>query len=873
MLARKRQKNRLLTAFLFLTLTGVACTHETGRVRSKPLPIPPPGEAQALIAQKGDLPGGPKAEGKPGDFVLRNHLVTFVIASVRRTSGYSLYGGRVLDAVLNEPGHDLDMMGEVFFSAMDQKGLFNLRVLRATKAEIVSKGGQGKPAHLRVEAVDERFPIVDQTLRMPSTPFGLKVTLDYLLFPDSPTLLITCRMKNGSDKPQTYTLFLGQIQGDGLTSFIPPWGSADYAMQTAGGTPVMGLIQTVRGSIPLVANLGSRLGYGFFRLEGDIEQVQRAENIYQLTLSKPVALAPKEESEVKLALSVSEGEMEPFLQEIRRLRGIAHPVIPLEGNVQTRLGVPVPDARIYVMKQEGNGEWLQTVLRSDGRGSFRAELLPGTYRFIAFAEGYPPAEGKVQLGMEGAGSSNSSPSLTLQLELPARLKLQVRDEAGRPLPCAVVFERLGGVMPNSERVRYGEQGDFGRFQRVYFSLTGNETLKVEPGHYRIILTHGFEYELAQKELNLQSGHEVRFEATLAHTAWMEGYLSGDFHIHALPSPDSNDFLEDKVRAYLAAGVHIMTSTDHDVNTDYRPVIRALRLEDQLTAIVGTEITPSYGLGHFNAYPQRYDPSLPNNGAVSWYDRSAREIFQAARQNYPGDVIIQVNHPRTPTGGYLLYLGFDPTTGTFKRPEEFAPDFDALEVYNGPDSKQLETTFPDWFAFLNQGKRYLAIGNTDSHHAYRLEPGFPRTYLYFGHRVVRRVRESTLTQAIRSGNVVVCGGPMIEVKANGNYSLGSTVPLKEGHVSLQVRVKAASWVRVNRLKVILNGTLVREIPILHPPDKPLDWQQTIPLTIEKDSWAIFIVEGDRFEALYPGRKPVSFTNPIYFKYEPNSSLSK
>lgn len=842
---RRNVLGALLASYFLLVVS--ALSHEIGQLRNPRMPVPAAGESQCVVAVERDLPGGAKAEGKPGDYILRNHKATFVIAAPRLTSGYSRYGGRVLDAVLNEPGHDEDMLGEIFFASADERGLLSARVLRATRAEVVSSGGKGVAAHLRVHAVDDRFPIADSTLRVPSTPQGLSVAIDYILPPDSATLRVEITLTNSTQQTKTYSLFWGQILGDGLTVFIPPHGAVDYAMRVAGGPPLFGLAQTLQARTPLVAALGSRVSYGFLLQQGNIPQIVQVQQISLLGLGAPLPIEAGGRAQIKLALAVGDGTLEELLSEVRRLREEKETLSSLQAQVVIGRNQPVPGARVYLLSKD-NGQ-LVTMTTTNRRGNFRVQVPAAAYRAVVFADGHTPVE------------ADLSPPASITLQAPARLQFTVRDDAGKPLPCALVFERLEDASSGIDRARFGEQGDYGRFARVYYSLSGNETIPVEPGRYRITATRGFEYEIAQQEVQLRAGQRLTWRVALNRSAMLPGYLSGDFHVHALPSPDSNDPLADKVKAYIAMGVQILTSTDHDILTDYQPVIRALGVQQWITSVVGCEITPNFGLGHFNAYPQRYDPTKPNYGAIEWYDLNAAQIFTAARRNNDGDTIVQINHPRSGAGAYFSWVGLDPVAGTMSRAEEFSPDFDAIEVFNGIDANQLQQTLPDWFYFLNAGKRYIAIGNTDSHNAYRLEPGHPRTYLYFGHDNPQRVTPQGVVAAIRSGNVIVCGGPIVTMRAQGRYELGSTVPT-DGMVELVIQIQAASWVRVNRLKLYVNGKEAQELSVEHPLGKPLNWQRRVPLKVERDSWVIALVEGEGFSALYPGARPVSFTNPIY-----------
>jgi hypothetical protein len=175
------------------------------------------------------------------------------------------------------------------------------------------------------------------------------------------------------------------------------------------------------------------------------------------------------------------------------------------------------------------------------------------------------------------------------------------------MPTAVVFQRLDEPRVRAQRLLYGEEGNYGNWTRVHYSLTGDETLQVEPGRYRITLLRGFEYEIAQQEFDLKAGDRAEFTARLALTAPLEGYLSGDYHLHTLASPDSFDFFEDKIASYVAMDVHIMVNTDHDYHVDLAPTVQAMGLRNRLATIVGNEITPLNTIGHFNAFPAALRP--------------------------------------------------------------------------------------------------------------------------------------------------------------------------------------------------------------------------------------------------------------------------
>lgn len=829
---------------------------------SKRLPVPPAGVAELVQANANDLPSGPKADGRPGDYVLRNRVATFVIAGDRPTHGYGRFGGRLVDAVRHEDGRQHDFLGEQFFGVADSRGLLGARTLRPTAFEIVSAGGAGRPAILRVQMVDERLPLIDQTTRLPTQPMGMQVTLTYTLEPDSPTLLIEANLQNPTDRPQTAMLMLAWIQDDGMQMYMPPHGHAKAAPAGGGGAGVLAMIQALRGAIPYAAAVNHTLSYGLFPLDERFPAVQKVQDIYLFSLLANAPIEPQGARAVRWAFTVGAGETETVRAERDRLLNRTPETTLTQGLVQNTSGAPLDNARVYLFQRTDSAEQFVTVVRTDTQGRFQARLPQGEYRAMAFADHHTPQELRFSVPTSVLPSVN--------LPEPALLYLRATDANNRPAPTTVIFERLDEPRARAQRLLYGEEGNYGNWTRVHYSLTGDETLPVEPGRYRITLLRGFEYEIAQQEFDLTPSARAEFTTQLAHTAPLEGYLSGDFHLHTLASPDSFDFFEDKVASYVAMNVHIMVNTDHDYHVDLAPTVQAMGLRNRLATIVGNEITPMNAIGHFNAFPQRYEPNAWNNGAIEWWDRTPGEIFASARKNYDGDSIVMINHPRAPTMGYFVHIGLDPKTGEIKRPNELSEDFDAIEVMNGMNVAAAEVVMHDWFFFLNRGKRVLGIGTTDSHHVFRLQPGLPRTYVYYGHRDPSRVTPDNLVQQLRTGDVVVSSGPVLTLTAadpqrpQQRVRIGETLKLQGDAIQLEVQARAASWVRVKSLQVIVNGAVVREEPLNQPAGKPLDYKTTLSVPVQGErGWLLVRIVGERFTTLLSDA-PMAFNNPVYWE---------
>ena len=108
------------------------------------------------------------------------------------------------------------------------------------------------------------------------------------------------------------------------------------------------------------------------------------------------------------------------------------------------------------------------------------------------------------------------------------------------------------------------------------------------------------------------------------------FVSADFHVHSAKSFDSSVPITDRLSAFLAEGVEVLVSTDHDYITDYAPVIASLAAGDEIRSIIGNELTggnpvpadPTQGglqafpegIGHWNAWPLTPFPTNRRNGA-------------------------------------------------------------------------------------------------------------------------------------------------------------------------------------------------------------------------------------------------------------------
>jgi hypothetical protein len=158
---------------------------------------------------------------------------------------------------------------------------------------------------------------------------------------------------------------------------------------------------------------------------------------------------------------------------------------------------------------------------------------------------------------------------------------------------------------------------------------GVGTLELPPGDYMVYASRGLEYTIDSQSITVASGDITNVSLAIERVVDTSGYISMDFHVHSGKSFDSSLPLVDRVASYLAEGVEVMVSTDHDYITDYAPIIDNLELGAEINSIIGNELTGGIpvpadptqdgtvfpeGIGHWNAWPLTVITNNRRNGA-------------------------------------------------------------------------------------------------------------------------------------------------------------------------------------------------------------------------------------------------------------------
>jgi hypothetical protein len=408
-----------------------------------------------------------------------------------------------------------------------------------------------------------------------------------------------------------------------------------------------------------------------------------------------------------------------------------------------------PDAQVEVVDSETGRLVVAGVPDEELR-----VLLPLPERFV----GKPLLVGASARGTEASdwAKLQGPPYAPIRLAIPQSSALRIEARyavSGEPMPVRVrVLAERGTPAP-----RLGPDWNARGALDTAIAPAGVATLRLPPGYYRVVVTHGPEFSVVDRKVELDLSKTTVLHAELERAIDPGPWHAAELHVHAAPSPDSQVSLEDRVASLVAEGITFAVPTDHNHVTDLAPAIRAQPLWG-LVSVPGVEVTTHDPvLGHFNAYPFPVDPSLPGQGAPEGIGRAPSELFASLRAIDPS-LVIQINHPRLEGGiGYFDVAEYDAKTD--RGNELFSPDFDAIEVWNGFDLARfanLERTLSDFRAMLEHGYRIVATGSSDSHTIRSEGAGYPRTYIRA--KLAGADQGQQLVQALKEGRAFVTSRP-------------------------------------------------------------------------------------------------------------------
>ena len=870
------------------------------RVTDRGFEYLPPKARVHRIESADDLIRGPLAHSRIGDFLLANTVARFVVQDVAQRDLYSVgqFGGNLIDAELvGREGRD---------QFLEVQPMLNLEtVINAQTVEIVNDGQDGTPAILRtcgpddlLDFVNPSSAIVDAGFPAPTgiddLDFPIEACTEYILAPGDPWVRMDTTVFNLDTQPVNLAV------GD--------WLNAAGQLEQWNRPFLPG--EVVLGDTDLISFIGygeaEGIDYGFqiipdpsgagaptnsATISGVGIVLYNANAIATLFNSPPpfVVAAGGEATYTRyFAVGDGSGANSAAMAAATTQQATAR----LEGCV-TVGGQPAAGARVSLVQLGINGPFAmdaQFVTRAGPCPNYGADLPVGTYHAAADRPGslYPggaPTPSYLPVSLASGGV------VTVQdfaLPAPARLEVQVSNGSGEGIPARISVVGFdpsppqivaGPAFPGFGSSTLGVFADpkdrlpFGLVAFEYADANGFMGMDVEPGTYQIVTTRGTEYSDDRQTVTLTAGATTALGATLERVIDTTGFVSSDFHVHGIHSPDSRVPHERRVRQFAGEGVDNVVMTDHHVHTDLRPTIQELGYHGQLTATVGEEIT-TFDYGHFNGYPFTIDPTVPSGGSTDWAQAAPPGMdfpsFGAFNATPPEIHDLAVNGPRaTPAttvqvnhiDSHFTPLridtsvagpvtdGLDDAARANRRLPPVAASgnlfhpFAALELWNGA-SAGAQREFTDgrigvWMNLLNKGYPTTVIADTDTHTFTNLRTAGARTWTASSTDRIDLVSSDEVGRSVTQGRAVGGQGIYPQVRlvardgseASADLTLGGStlVQSTDGSVDLEIRLQAPDWAEFDTIEIYANA-----------PTTPVDPAAPYAFTATPD---LVLMEGD------------------------------
>ncbi|NUP11972.1 MAG: CehA/McbA family metallohydrolase [Polyangiaceae bacterium] len=782
-----------------------------------------------------------------GDFVLVNDKIAIVIEDKGLSDGYGRFGGDIL--AVDRVGEDGKPLGLSKFNETLQ--LTSLYMIDPSSVTVINDGSNGEAAVIRSTGTLTALPFLYETFgaAFPQQYANLTAAYDYVLEPGSEKLLVRFGLINTTDYDIDTGLnfegswnLLGFFQGSFSKLFLPGrgFGEADGSPEYVGfENDTLPFAYQGPGATPLDFGGIDISGFQVFSGQGMV--------------ATPCNVTWVDDHEV--IVGEPGGGVDRLGEVVRRVNG-DEAWREISGVVTDSTGAPVGGAHVHAIGPDG--EYLTRTTSGDD-GKYVLHVPKEAVTVVPQKRGYPASDGfPVEAGANGA-DIDFAPNGFIDV-------VATEDGTGLPLPVRIQVIPEEALEPTP--ASYGDPDeDRGRLWQE-FAVDGLAKLAVPPGNHRVIVSRGYEWELLDNTVEVTAGETVQITASLLHSVDTTGAMSADFHIHSMYSADSSDPVVHKVKSALADGLDAPVSSEHEWIISFQPIIEMLGAEHWAFGLPSEELT-TFAWGHFGVVPINPRPELVNNGAIDWLGKSSKDIFDEVHA-LPESPALIVNHPSGDSAfsSYFTKVQLDRETGSSDH-ELWTENFDAIEVFNDSDfESNRNASVADWFALLNAGKTFFAVGSSDSH-AVRTSPvGYPRTFMFLGYDDPELGKAEDVRDAILQGNMTIGGGLFMTVEGPDASGPGTILPRTGDTADFTVTVRCPSWVTADTLEIIVNGETVATEP-LEPvgagPAKEFVNAVTVPLPDKPTAWVVFHAKGPGdLDPVHPGRKPFAVSNPVMFQ---------
>ncbi|MBM3333582.1 hypothetical protein FJY63_02875, partial [Candidatus Sumerlaeota bacterium] len=497
----------------------------------------------------------------------------------------------------------------------------------------------------------------------------LTVSTRYEILATSHTVLVTTRIVNETTRPLACTVG-DRIMWGADNVFVPGHGNI---WRPSNAVTTSTWLCSWQDSFTLGITTG-----------GGIIEAEYSRNETDLAY-RTAELKPGSDLTYQRYFVVGDRQMSSVCEFASRLRGAA--LGWLEGEVrETGTNNPVADCRVEVL--EGPATQIRAVpyqltwLYTDETGRFRIALPVG--RYFAWTR---PAIGRdapvMGISYDVSAGSMTTIKKPLQVSPMIMLNYEVRDkETGELLPSKIVFESYPGL----RQVDFGPDWHGPGARNAFLSATGQGSINISLGRYRVYVSRGPEYSIYQEDIDIRPASQNQMRATLERVIRPEmigfkEYTSMDLGVRTWASPDCRVSPRDRVTAAAAEGVECLVTGDVGVATDLTSAIEQCNLSKWVSAICGRRIQwfGAAARGEFLVFPTRPGQPKPSQMRRESNARSPSDLIRSIRAANRGS-LVSACWPMDEVRGYLATHGFKTDSGEL--PPALTPAamaFDLLEV--------------------------------------------------------------------------------------------------------------------------------------------------------------------------------------------------
>ena len=797
-------------------------------------------------------PGGLDAIAAVGDFMLENNRVVAVIDGLTQRSYIAPGGGTIID--LSTRNDHNDTINSIFHTT----GVGPADAVKYTEVNILEDSAD-RVAIQFSGALDGRPNVrVYTRYEMRGCEPGIRVRTELIHLEDDPNLFFladTYWWGNREPFPFTPTETTGFVHPPlSLSDIASVWFEFDFVAAITQGAPDIAYAEvscdgpTLTGvNTPVVSAIG---------LEPRI--IESGEN---MVMERFIVAARGDD--VAAAADIA-----------TRIRNglIGEDVLGASGRVETADGEAVGGERvrasvvIYGASGATGGLRPLTHVVPDLDGNFEVVLPAGSGPFTAEVHSFGrPVANSATLVMESGGAVDFG---TLLVPEAGRLNIAITEDGSPATALIAIAPADDATMEDATGSTHGIFLDCAPYLGEPYGPSpacnkavaedGFVSLLMPPGSWRVYATRGPFTSLGMAETVIANGEEVSLALNVTRFDMLPpGVLSGDFHVHGGASFDTSFPDSDRVLSFIANDVDVIAATDHDVVYNYAETIDALDVGDEVKIMTGVETTSAIlwmpapdeddivpkVIGHYNFWPVFIDPSAMRNGAPDDELLEPGELFDLVDTIFSRSVgVREMNHPWDDTEfgrdlGYFRAVGIDinlpipavddgtPNGHLARLPAGGYSniDYHAQEVINGTNQKSYMQYREIWFWMLNQGLLRTGVANSDSHSLNDSIMGYGRNLVRAG-LGLDDFDIDVFNTAVIEGRLSGTNGPVLNVSVTGTGGAvlyPSMVPFEPATgAAMTIEVRAAPWIPVQEVRVIVNGEVVRTFgsaELDHPAD--------------------------------------------------------